>query len=208
MPSGDPGQAPALPAHALLFVNVSPQSLDRDELAGSALVHAVAAAGLQADRVVIEIAARATTHLDVVVREAACLRRLGFRLALDDTGSGHAGLEVLSQLAVDFVKVDREVIVRAQAGTGGRGILAGIVAIAHEMRATIIAEGIENVGMLDLIRSATLASPLDTAAQGYFLGRPQSRFASLDDALAGKPAQTGSRPRQFASVNGSYRDRH
>ena len=107
-------------------------------------------------------------RLDDVVREAARLRALGFLLALDDAGSGNSGLEMLSKLAVDFVKIDREVIVRAQGGAGGRGVLAGIIAIAHEMDAQIIAEGIEDASMLELIRSATRSSPVDCAVQGYY----------------------------------------
>ena len=169
-------KATALPADALLFLNICPQSLDHDELDGSALVHAVAAAGLTPDRVVLEITERSVARLDVVVREASRLRGLGFRLALDDAGSGNAGLEMLSKLAVDYVKIDRDVIVRAQAGTGGRGVLAGIIAIAHEMRAKIIAEGIEDFGMLEVVRRAMRNTTIDCSVQGYYLGRPQPAF--------------------------------
>lgn len=172
-------RASALPSDALLFLNVSPQTLDHGELPGSTLVHAVEAAGLTPERVVLEITERSIARLDVVVREAARLRSLGFMLALDDAGSGNSGLEMLSKLHVDFVKIDRDVIVRALAGAGGRGVLAGIIAIAHEMHAQIIAEGIEDQAMLELIRGATRSSPVDCAVQGYYLGRPQHDF--VDD---------------------------
>ncbi len=172
-------RAATLPPDALLFLNVSPQTLDHGELSGTTLVQAVEAAGLTPERVVLEITERSVARLDIVVREAARLRALGFLLALDDAGSGNSGLEMLSKLAVDFVKIDREVIVRAQAGAGGRGVLAGIIAIAHEMHAQIVAEGIEDSGMLELIRGATRSSPVDCAVQGYYLGRPQPHF--VDD---------------------------
>ncbi|HEX3468445.1 MAG TPA: bifunctional diguanylate cyclase/phosphodiesterase [Candidatus Elarobacter sp.] len=172
-------RAESLPSDALLFLNVSPQTLDHGELPGSTLVHAVEAAGLTPERVVLEITERSIARLDVVVREAARLRALGFMLALDDAGSGNSGLEMLSKLHVDFVKIDRDVIVRALAGAGGRGVLAGIIAIAHEMHAQIIAEGIEDQAMLELIRGATRSSPVDCAVQGYYLGRPQHDF--VDD---------------------------
>jgi diguanylate cyclase (GGDEF)-like protein len=178
-------KAETLPPDALLFLNVSPQSLDHGALAGTTLVRAVEAAGLTPDRVVLEITERSVARIDVVIREAARLRALGFLLALDDAGSGNSGLEMLSKLAVDFVKIDREVIVRAQAGAGGRGVLAGIIAIAHEMNAQIIAEGIEDSAMLELIRGATRSSPMDCAVQGYFLGRPQPDFVGVhDEAVA------------------------
>lgn len=181
-----------LPANTLLFLNVSPQTLDHAELAGTSLVRAVEAAGLTPERVVLEITERSVARIDAVVREAARLRALGFLLALDDAGSGNSGLEMLSKLAVDFVKIDREVVVRAQAGAGGRGVLAGIIAIAHEMNAQIIAEGIEDEAMLELIRSATRSSPLDCAVQGYYLGRPQPNFIDPhDEAIAVRRLEGG-----------------
>ena len=174
-------QAPMLPPDVLLFLNVSAHALDCDDLAGTALVRAVEAAGLRPDQVVLEVTAGPTAPLDAVIREAARLRRLGFLLALDDTGTGTSGLEMLSRLVVDFVKIDREVIVRALAGAGGRGILAGILAVAHEMGATIIAEGIESPDMLDVVRNAT-RSATQTAAQGYYLGPPLPRFVGPAEA--------------------------
>jgi diguanylate cyclase (GGDEF)-like protein len=169
-------QARLLPADTLLFINVSPQSLDHEQFAGLALVREFAAIGLPPERIVLEITERSIARLPVVVREAKRLRGLGFRLALDDAGSGNSGLEMLSQLAVDFVKIDREVIVRAQSESGGRAVLAGIVAIAQEMCAQIIAEGIEDGAMLDLVRAATRMSPISCTVQGYFLGRPATVF--------------------------------
>ncbi len=131
----------------------------------------------------LEITERSVARLDVVIREATRLRALGFLLALDDAGSGNAGLEMLSKLAVDFVKIDRDVIVRAQAGDGGRGVMAGIIAIAHEMHARIIAEGIEDSAMLELVRHATRSSVMDCGVQGYYLGRPQPGFVDRRDAV-------------------------
>ncbi|MEA2785081.1 MAG: hypothetical protein QOF71_1185 [Candidatus Eremiobacteraeota bacterium] len=179
-------QAPMLPPDVLLFLNVSAHALGCDDLAGTALVRAVEAAGLQPDQVVLEVTAGPTVPLDAVIREAARLRRLGFLLALDDTGTGTSGLEMLSRLGVDFVKIDREVIVRALAGAGGRGILAGILAVAHEMGATIIAEGIESAEMLEVIRKAT-RSVTQTAAQGYYLGPPLPRFVDAAQAELTRP---------------------
>jgi EAL domain-containing protein (putative c-di-GMP-specific phosphodiesterase class I) len=89
---------------------------------------------------------------------------------------------MLSQLAVDFVKIDREVIVRAQSESGGRAVLAGIVAIAQEMCAQVIAEGIEDGAMLDLVRAATRTLPISCNVQGYYLGRPAAMFADETQA--------------------------
>lgn len=169
-------KAKLLPPDALLFINVCPQSLDHEEFACNALIEAVEAAGFRPDRVVLEITERSLARLPVVIREAKRLRALGFALALDDAGSGNSGLEMLSQLPVEYVKIDREVIVRAQSDVGGRAVLAGIIAIAQEMDAQIIAEGIEDGAMLDLVRAATRNATITCAVQGYYFGRPSERF--------------------------------
>jgi EAL domain-containing protein (putative c-di-GMP-specific phosphodiesterase class I) len=101
---------------------------------------------------------------------------LGFKLALDDTGAGNAGLEMLSQVPVDVVKIDRGVVVKALTDRVARGVLAGIIAIARETDTYVIAEGIEDQAMLDLVRHVGVrAGSLQDGVQGvqgYLLGRP------------------------------------
>jgi len=178
-------RAAALPATTLLFLNVSPQTLDHDLLAGTALRDEVAAAGLTPGRVVLEITERSVARPGVVMREAARLRALGFRLALDDAGAGNAGLEMLSAVPVDFVKVDRGVVARACTTTAARGVLAGILAIARETGAYVIAEGIETAEMLAFVRQAGGgAGPRGGihGVQGYLLGRPREMLPDRAEA--------------------------
>jgi len=168
--------AGALPPQVLLFLNLSPHTVDHDLLAGTALADAVVAAGLTPARVVLEITERAVARPGVVVRETMRLRAAGFRVALDDTGAGNAGLEMLSQMPVDFVKIDREVVTNAPWSTPARAVLAGILAIAREMGPYVIAEGIETADMLRFVRDLGGARGRSghgvQGAQGYFLGRP------------------------------------
>jgi diguanylate cyclase (GGDEF)-like protein len=174
-----------LPRDALLFLNVSPQSFDLEELAGDSLVRAVRTAGLEPERVVLEITERSSARLDRVVREATRLRELGFRLALDDVGAGNAGLEMLRSLPVDFVKIDRAVIAGSARGGGARAILHAVIAFANEVGAFVIAEGIETEAMLEHVRAPQKRPGLDRrtgvhGAQGYLLGRPHT--GALTDA--------------------------
>jgi diguanylate cyclase (GGDEF)-like protein len=160
-------RAAELPPGALLFLNLTPQTLDHDVLTGAMLLEAVLAAGLTPERVVLEITERSIVRLEVVVREAKLLRSLGFRLALDDTGAGNAGLEMLSQVPVDFVKIDRGIVVNALTDPSARAILTGITTMARQMKSYVIAEGIEDVAMLTLVQQVGVQ-----AVQGYLLGRP------------------------------------
>ncbi len=170
--------AGGLPPDALLFVNVSPQVLDHESLACRRLVEEVQAAGLGPERVVIEITERSTERLDVVVREAARLRQLGFKLALDDMGSGNAGLEMLLQVRFDFVKVDRGVVNSLVEDGPGRAVMAAVCAFASEARSFVIAEGIETQAALESVKRILLRHHLSAGygAQGFLLGRPAEGF--------------------------------
>jgi EAL domain-containing protein (putative c-di-GMP-specific phosphodiesterase class I) len=168
-------RAGELPAGASLFLNVAPQTLDRDALSGDALQRAVATAGLPPERLILELTEQFPSRLSKVVAEADRLRALGFRIALDDVGAGNCGLELLRRVTVDFVKVDRSVVSAALHDRSARAVLEAIVAYARRTDAYVIAEGIESREMLDLVRGPLIEAP-DGAwvrgGQGYLLGRP------------------------------------
>jgi EAL domain-containing protein (putative c-di-GMP-specific phosphodiesterase class I) len=172
-----------LPPTALLFLNVSPKSLERDMLAGATLVDAVEAVGLSPHQIVLELTEHATTRLRHVVREITRLRGLGFKIALDDVGAGNAGLELLCSVAVDFVKIDRSVIAKAGHDASALGVLEAVIAYAARTGATVVAEGIEDESQLALVRepSTSELGPRHAirAGQGFLLGRPARDFAQL-----------------------------
>lgn len=166
----------SLAAGALLFLNLSPQSLDHDLLTAEGLVSLVEAGGLVPGQVVLEITEQATARRSLVIEKARELHAMGFKLALDDVGAGNAGLEMLGSLPVDYVKVDRGVVTRAGADRSARAVLAAVLAFADQTGAYVIAEGIEDEAMLAFIRDPALHPGLRKAgirgAQGYLLGRP------------------------------------
>jgi EAL domain-containing protein (putative c-di-GMP-specific phosphodiesterase class I) len=182
-------RAAELPAGALLFINMAPQSLEHDTAVASNFARAIVEAGLRPERVVIEITERSVSRPDLVIRAAAALHAAGFRIALDDVGSGNAGLEMLRRLPVDFVKIDQSVIKGAVTETAARSVLAAIIAFAREAGVFVIAEGIETEAMLAFVRQAgSVEVPMHggiQGAQGYLLGRPTTL---LERTLSGSPA--------------------
>jgi diguanylate cyclase (GGDEF)-like protein len=168
-------RAAELPADSLLFLNLTPQTLVHDLLTGATLVEATISAGLSPSRVVLEITERSLVELDEVVQKVKFLRLMGFRVALDDAGAGNAGLEMLSQLAVDFVKIDRAVVNRALTDRAAYGVLVGIIAIARESHSAVIAEGIETSEMLALVQRLKVQY-----GQGYLLGRPNETIPDTE----------------------------
>jgi len=174
--------ATALPPQALLFLNLTPHTLDHGLLAASTLADEARAAGLAPERVVLEIAERSAARSGGVTRAATRLRDLGFRIALDDIGVGGAGLEALSRMPADFVKIDRAVVGRAPSSAPDRAVLAGILAMAGELGAYVIAEGIETADVLRFVRrmgapaahGGAVQGGAVQGAQGYLLGHPSA----------------------------------
>jgi diguanylate cyclase (GGDEF)-like protein len=160
----------------LLFINIAPETLGRGDFSAGQWVRAIRAAGLKPEQIVMEVTERRITDTSELVRHATELRELGVRIALDDTGIGYAGLEVLSKLSFDFVKIDRSVMSDALKQPRARGILAGIIAIARAAGSYVIAEGIERVEQLEFLRDLPEVPKASFAgirgAQGYLLGRP------------------------------------
>jgi diguanylate cyclase (GGDEF)-like protein len=183
-------RANELPEDALLFLNVHPQSLARDTLGGDRLVRAVEAVGFDPQRVVLEITERSDARLAQVVADATRLRSLGFRLALDDVGAGNAGLEMLRELPVDFVKIDQSVITAAIHDLQGQAVLVAIIAYARQAEAFVIAEGIESEEILAFVRHTqdleVMRNPAIDGGQGFLLGRPSSDL-SRASASAWRP---------------------
>ena len=170
----------SLPDDASLFINMSPQTLEFT-LDITAFCDIVARAGLVPERIVIEITERAAARLDAVVANAELLIAKGFRLALDDTGAGHAGLEIMSRLHFDYVKIDRTIIVNARTDCNAAGVIAAILAFAQTSGSFVIAEGIEDASMLAFVSSLGGETGVKSdGVQGYFLGRPSREL--LDDA--------------------------
>jgi EAL domain-containing protein (putative c-di-GMP-specific phosphodiesterase class I) len=168
---------PNLPLGSTIFLNVAPATLSHARFDPNAFVAQLRAAGVDPKNVVIELTERRIEDQAAIIQRARALRALGVRMALDDTGSGHAGLEILSKLRLDFVKIDRTLLVEAIHDQGARGVLAGIIAIARETGSYLIAEGIENRELLDFACRAH--DPGNRAAagirgmQGFLLGRPE-----------------------------------
>ncbi len=181
-------QAEGLPPNALLFLNVSPETLARDELNAQTLAAKLSDVGIATERVVLEITERYPGPLEPVILAARELQRYGFKLALDDTGAGNAGLEFLSRLKVDFIKIDGAIVANAATETAARGVISAIVALAKTTNAYVIAEGIEDQAMLALVSHRVFNGVVNANAvsgvQGYLLGRPGLISAATNNADA------------------------
>jgi EAL domain-containing protein (putative c-di-GMP-specific phosphodiesterase class I) len=177
--------APDLPEGALLFLNLSPLTLDVHGEDEDWLLHAVQAVGLDPARVVIEVTERFGGRTTGVVKSLRRLREEGFQLALDDVGTGNSGLEMLRLVDAEYVKLDRSIVTAASDDANARAVLMAMATFASHTGAFVIAEGIEDHDVLDFVRGVhegqLSREILIPGGQGYGLGRPS---ADLNPSIA------------------------
>jgi diguanylate cyclase (GGDEF)-like protein len=179
--------ARSLPPEVDIFVNLSPYTLTHQSFEPGQLLGEIAAEGLGSHRVVFEITERSQVAPEAIAEGVSRLRKAGFRVALDDVGSGNNGLEMLRKVEFEYVKVDRAVLLSAQESGSGRAALMAILAFSAEARALVVAEGIEDERMFGLVKEVTHAAVKGTpglihGVQGYLFGRPAAA-----ENLAGEP---------------------
>jgi diguanylate cyclase (GGDEF)-like protein len=156
------------PKHVKVAVNVSTLQVEAESLTAT-VMHALAATGLTADRLELEMTetvflrqgARSETTLQM-------LRNLGVQLALDDFGTGYSSLGYLPRASFSKVKIDRTFV---QAATSGcqvsLAIIQAIVALAQGLGMDVTAEGVESDSQTDLMRQLGV-----TQLQGFLIGAP------------------------------------
>lgn len=95
------------------------------------------------------------------------LKNLGITLAVDDFGTGYSGLAYLRKFPIDVLKLDRSFILQQDEGISSFEFIKAFVDMAHALRLSVVAEGVETGEVLDFLCSASCDE-----AQGYFLARP------------------------------------
>lgn len=166
-----------VPDDMCVSVNLSARQLDDPELPQQ-ILHEIAAAGLPADVLRLEITESTLVHeasqIQRLVSEA-CPRGVG--LHLDDFGTQYSSLAALQQFPVLALKIDRSLI-SSMVRPDGEAIVRGIIALAHGLELEAIAEGIEEPHELERL----LALECDYG-QGFLFSRPLPR-ARVESLLA------------------------
>ena len=119
------------------------------------------------------------------------LKALGVKLALDDFGTGYSSLAYLRQFPIDCLKIDRSFVNGMVQDPGAATIAMSIIALAHRMQLTVVAEGVETEAQLELLRRHGCDQ-----VQGYLVSPavPPAEFAALareGHALPGAGSESG-----------------
>ena len=150
----------ALPVDAYMALNVSPTTIGDPRLIESIRPYA--------ERVVLELTEHeAFDRYDILLASINELRRTGVRLAVDDAGSGYAGLRHILRVRPDIIKLDLSLTRGIHADPARRALAGALVSFGRETHASIVAEGIELSEELQTLRELQVGY-----GQGFHLGRP------------------------------------
>jgi EAL domain-containing protein (putative c-di-GMP-specific phosphodiesterase class I) len=103
------------------------------------------------------------------------LKSEGFKLAVDDFGSGFSSFHYLKHFPIDFVKIDGEFVANMIHNPKDHAVVRCISNLAHELNAQTIAEYVESKEVLDAVKSVGI-----TFAQGYHIRQPTPYIMSPD----------------------------
>ncbi len=131
---------------------------------------ALAATGVLPQQLHLELTE--TAVLGDEVQASALLSRLratGVKVWLDDFGTGFSGLSHLRRVPVDGVKIDRSFVADVLRDPDDLALTSAIIAMAHSLGITVVAEGIESEGQYAVLRERGCDQ-----GQGFWLGRPMT----------------------------------
>lgn len=151
-----------------LAVNVAAAQLSEEDFVES-VDHALAASGLGGHNLMVEITETALINDPATVAQTlAALRERGIQVALDDFGTGYSSLTHLAHFPIDVVKIDRSFVAGVATAGRHRQIVEAVVRLAHTMRLTCVAEGVETSAQFTDLQALGC-----DVGQGYLWGRPQ-----------------------------------
>jgi EAL domain-containing protein (putative c-di-GMP-specific phosphodiesterase class I) len=121
---------------------------------------------------------------DVATHVIEQLSAEGISFKLDDFGTGYSSLGYLHRIPINCVKIDRSFISRmdhSQGDQNSAGIVRGMISLSHELRKTVVAEGIETEAQAQMLREFGC-----DFAQGYYFGKPMDKTALYESLRAAK----------------------
>jgi len=173
-----------------LMLNISPIHLTRDDFI-QVLSGLIKRYKLQKDMFVLEIPERAFANGDrVVLNTVKELAEEGYLLSIDNFGGIYSPVNLLRDLPLSMVKLDREFLSENSIDEGGQTILRYLIAMSKELDLTVVTEGVETLKQVNFL--AEIGCDI---AQGYYFSKPLSLRDF--DSLNKKISRQGFRPNEY-----------
>lgn len=164
-----------------LFINIAPACVYDPATCLRSTVGTIDAVGIPRDKVIFEIT-ETDEAADIPALKALgdYCRKNGFRVALDDVGSGYSSLNLIHRLRPNFIKLDMDLIRGVDRDPYKATVARKIIELARDLGVSTIAEGVEISGEMAWVRDHGA-----TFAQGWFIAKP------ANPPLRGTPTRTG-----------------
>ena len=160
-----------------LFINVMPDHLG-DAAFLDAIHSMIRETKVVPSQIVVEITEGERVEDYPFFREIiSAYRQIGLRLAVDDAGAGHSGLQTIIELMPDFVKIDKGLVSGIDREPAKAAAVEALAGLTRSLNIGLIAEGIETASELLTVRQLGVSY-----GQGFFLGRPSTTPASASQA--------------------------
>jgi EAL domain-containing protein (putative c-di-GMP-specific phosphodiesterase class I) len=161
-----------MPADFTVSVNLSRVQLQNTDLLRT-VERLLWETGAQASGVLLEVTEDAIMDdPEAAARAIASLRNLGFRVHMDDFGTGHSSLSLLHGFPLDGLKIDRSFIATVCERRDYAAVVHAVVSLAHKLDMRLVAEGIETGHQMALLQALGC-----DYGQGFFFARPVSAEA-------------------------------
>ena len=156
--------------HAKIFINVSPKVLHDEKFRQGFTREYTKRYGIDTERIVFEVTERERVEDENSFRQAIGHYKMqNYQIAIDDVGSGYAGLNRICSLSPGYIKLDNELVHDVYKNPIKYAMIKGMVEFSHSSGTLLIAEGIETKKELELLIDLGVQY-----GQGYYLASPES----------------------------------
>lgn len=102
-----------------------------------------------------------------LIKMVGILRKKGFLISIDDFGSGFSALNLLKDLPVDTIKIDKEFLQVSSNNARGKKVIRHVIAMCRDLKIDVVTEGIETKEQIDFITRCGCQ-----VAQGFYYAKP------------------------------------
>ncbi len=151
----------------MISINISAVHFNGQDLEG-VIAKSLKTTGLNPQHLELELTETSILQdPDLATRTLIAFKQMGLQISLDDFGTGYSSLSYLMKLPIDKLKIDKSFILHMKANTRSASIVSAIIAMAHSLDLTVIAEGVEQKEHMQLLRKMHC-----DMVQGYYIAQP------------------------------------
>lgn len=167
------------PYQKKLFINVNPNIMHDQSFRTGFTKSYLREFGITPDNLVFEITERnMISDIEGFVNTINHYKDQNYKIAIDDVGSGYSGLNLISDVNPNYIKLDMKLIRDINKDKLKAALVKGMVELSNISNILLIAEGIENVEELKFLSMLGVQY-----GQGYFIQRPEEQIKEMEDTF-------------------------